>query len=306
MKPGLFAQLEARMDSFTPAERTIAHHILTNKAGIPFETAASLAAKLGVSAVTVGRFCRALGYRHFRALKEDMRTKAGAAPWLVGDQLARFMERSEDEDQLRRSLELEMASLVEVYHMVGTPQWQSALGQVMRASLVQIVGFQTERGLANLLANSLQYVRDGVELVDTSSGHYGEIFARRTRERCLILIDIRRYSRQSYLVAEMAAAERIPLIIITDKHCDWARRHTSHVLAVPSESGQFWSSSVAMTCLINLFVNAVVARSGKSVEQHLERVSQLFAHFTGFVSNGTRARKSVRKVRTSKARRQHT
>ena len=59
--------------------------------------------------------------------------------------------------------------------MVGTPQWQSALGQVMRASLVQIVGFQTERGLASLLANSLQYVRDGVELVDTSSGHYGEI-----------------------------------------------------------------------------------------------------------------------------------
>ena len=104
----------------------------------------------------------------------------------------------------------------------------------------------------------------------------------------------------------MAAAERIPLIIITDKHCDWARRHTSHVLAVPSESGQFWSSSVAMTCLINLFVNAVVARSGKSVEQHLERVSQLFAHFTGFVSSGARAGKSVRKVRTSKTRRQHT
>jgi hypothetical protein len=42
-----------------------------------------------------------------------------------------------------------------------------------------------------------------------------------------------------------------------------------------------------MTCLINLFVNAIVARSGKSVERHLERVSELFAHFTGFVAAGS-------------------
>jgi DNA-binding MurR/RpiR family transcriptional regulator len=287
MKPDLFAKLEARMESFTPAERQIAHYILTNRAGIPFETAASLATKLGVSAVTVGRFCRALGYRHFRDLKEDLRTRAGAMPWLVGDQLKRFMDRYDDEAQLRRSLELEMAALVEVYDMVTTPQWKAAVTQVVSATTVQIAGFQTERGLAHLFAHSLQYVRDGVELVDTASGHYAEIFARRIKQRCLILIDIKRYSRQSYLLAEMAAAEGVPLVIITDKHCDWGRRYAQHVLAVPSESGQFWSSSVAMTCLINLFVNAIVARSGKSVERHLERVSQLFAHFTGFVNPGS-------------------
>src|SRR5262245_38099832 len=247
MKHDLFERLEARMESFTPAERQIAHYILTNKPGIPFETAASLATKLGVSAVTVGRFCRALGYRHFRDLKEDLRSRTAAAPWLVGDQLRQFMDRYDDEAQLRGSLELEMAALVEVYHMVTTPQWKAAVTQVMSAATVQIAGFQTERGLAHLLAHSLQYVRDGVELVDTASGHYAEIFARKIRQRCLILIDIKRYSRQSFLVAEMAAAESIPLLIITDKHCDWARSYTPHVLAVPSETGQFWSSSVAMT-----------------------------------------------------------
>lgn len=284
MRPGLFEQLEARMDTFTPAERKLASYLLNNKSSIPFETASSLAAKLDVSAVTVGRFCRSLGYKHFRALKEDMRTQVGNVPWLVGDQLAEFMARFDDEEQLRKSLELEMASLVEVYHMVTTPEWKAAVGQVTRADLVQIAGFQTERGLAHLLANSLQYIRDGVELVDGASGHYAEIFARRASKRCLILIDIRRYSRQSYLVAEKAAEESIPLVMITDKYCDWARQFTPHTLAVPSESGQFWSSSVAMTCLINLFVNAVVARSGSAVEKHLARVSELFDHFTGFVS----------------------
>jgi DNA-binding MurR/RpiR family transcriptional regulator len=282
MKQDLFEQLETRMAGFTPAERQIATYLLNHRSSIPFETAASLADKLGVSAVTVGRFCRLLGYRHFRALKENMRNQVGAAPWLVGDQLAEFMKKYDSEEELRRSLELEMASLVEVYRMVDTPAWNAIASRIAKAQTVQIAGFQTERGLAHLLANSLQYIRDGVELIDLTSGHYGEIFARRLKSHCLILIDIRRYSRQSLLIAERAAASSIPLVMITDKHCDWARSVTRHVIAVPSDSGQFWSSSVAMTCAINLLVNSVVARYGSGVEKHLARISELYEHFTGF------------------------
>ncbi len=288
MKAGLLQQLEARMESFTPAERRIANYILTNRHEIPFETAASLATTLGVSAVTVGRFCRLLGYKHLRALKQDLRLSAGPAPWLVGDELTKFRQRYDKTEELRRSLEIEIASLVEVYHLVETPQWRAVVNKIVRADLVQIAGFQTERGLAHLLANCLHYVREGVELVDATSGFYGEVFARHASKRCLILIDIKRYSRQSYLMAEKAAAQKIPLIMITDKYCDWARSFTSHIFAVPTESGQFWGSSVAMTCLINLLVTAVVGQSGPAVEKRLERVSSLFEQFTGFVNSGNR------------------
>jgi DNA-binding MurR/RpiR family transcriptional regulator len=292
-KQDLFTKLEARLADFTPAERQIANYMLNNRGQLPFETAASLAQKLGVSAVTVGRFCRLLGYSHFRAIKEEMRKGSGAAPWLVGDQLAQFMDRYGDQDQLRRSLELEMAALVEVYGMVDTPLWKAAASLVVRSELVQIAGFQTERGLAVLLANLLQYVREGVHLVDMSAGNYSDVFARQAKSRCLILLDMRRYSRQSLLLAEKAASESIPLVIITDKYCDWGRRYTPHIFALPSESGQFWSSSVAMTCFINLLVTSVVARSGKAVENHLEQVSELFDHFTGFVGP-VRGKKSSR------------
>ena len=282
-KPDLFARLEARLEQFTPAERQIANHMLSNRSELPFETAASLAKKLGVSAVTVGRFCRLLGYKHFRAIKEDMRKGGGTAPWLVGDQLAQFMDRYGDQDQLRRSLELEMAALVEVYGMVDSPAWKAATNLIVRSELVQIAGFQTERGLALLLANLLQYVREGVQLVDMVAGNYSDVFATQSRSRCLILLDMVRYSRQSLLLAEKAASQSIPLIIITDKYCDWGRRYTPHVFALPSEMGQFWSSCVPMSCFINLLVVSVVARSGKSVEKHLEQISELFEHFTGFV-----------------------
>lgn len=293
MKQDLFAKLEARLEHFTPAERQIANYMLGNRSELPFETAASLAQKLGVSAVTVGRFCRQLGYSHFRAIKEELRKGQGAAPWLVGDQLTQFMDRYGDEDQLRRSLELEMAALVEVYGMVDTPPWKAATHLIVRSELIQVAGFQTERGMALLLANLLQYVREGVQLVDMVAGNYADVFARQAKSRCLILLDMRRYSRQSVLLAEKAASESIPLIIISDKYCDWGRRYTPHLFALPSESGQFWSSSVAMTCFINLLVTSVVARSGKSVEKHLAQMSELFEHFTGFVGTA-RGKKNSR------------
>lgn len=286
MPSDLFSVLESRMDGFTPAERQIANFILNNKSGIPFETAASLADKLGVSAVTVGRFCRSLGYKHFRALKEELRKSLTAAPWLVGEQLNQFVKRFDDQEQLKQSLEMEIANLVEVYHMVDTAQWKAAANTVVKATTVNVVAFQTERGLGMLLANSLQYMRDGVHLVDLTSGHFADIFAGPPAKSCLVLIEIKRYSRQSYLIAKKAATRKIPLIVITDKYCDWARRYTKFVFAVPSQSGQIWDSSVPMTCFINLFLNAVVARSGPSVEKHMQEISDLFEQFSGWVGTG--------------------
>jgi len=285
-KQDLFAKLEAQLEQFTPAERHIANHMLSNRSELPFETAASLARKLNVSAVTVGRFCRLLGYKHFRALKEEMRKGTAGAPWLVGDQLTRYAQSFGEQEQLRRSLEMEMAALVEVYGMVDTPAWNAATQLIVRSELVQIAGFQTERGLALLLANLLQYVREGVQLVDMAAGNYSDVFATQPKSRCLVLLDMRRYSRQSLLLAERAAERSIPLIIITDKYCEWGRRYTQHVFALPSDSGQFWSSSVPMNCFINLLVASVVARSGKTVEKHLEQLSELYEHFTGFVTPG--------------------
>jgi DNA-binding MurR/RpiR family transcriptional regulator len=288
MSTELFERLQRGVQDFTPAERRIANHLLTHRASVPFETAASLAAKLGLSAVTVGRFCRALGFRHFRALKENIRTHATAAPWLVGDQLKRFRETYANRAELRRSLDLEMAALVEAYALIDTPLWNGIVKLLAHAAVVHIAGFQTERGLALMLANALQYVREGVELVDCTAGHYVDVFDRRMQRRCLVVIDNRRFSRQTYLLASQAASRRLPLIMITDKHCDWARQFTPHVLAVGTDNAQFWSSPVAQSGVINQLVNSVIVRSGQTVEKRLTQISKLYAGFVGFVEAADR------------------
>src|SRR5699024_6247134 len=141
---------------------------------------------------------------------------------------------------------------------------------------VHVAGFQTERGVAITLAHLLQYARDGVSIVDMTAGNYHEVFAGDPAGRCLVLVDMRRYSEQAYDLAARASREGIPVVMLTDKFCDWIRKFTSHVIAVPTEVELFWSSQVSLGCVVNLLVNDVIGELGAPVEERLERLSELY------------------------------
>lgn len=278
----LFARLEAELQNFTAAERQIALFLLNNRESVPFETASSLATRLGVSAITVGRFCRALGFKHFRELKEHLRG-AVSLPWLAGTEFRDFLSSFTDKDKRRRTLEREIEQLVAVYERSQNKAWTDSVALLAKSALVQIIGFQTERGIAALLAHNLQYVRPDVHLVEPSSGHFGEILLNSKKNRCLVIVDVRRYSRQSQLLAQKANEAGIPLVIITDTQCDWAPRYSTNVLTADSDGALFWQSSAAMVVLVNLLVNDVVGHSGgEHVEERLKLISDLYEEFVGF------------------------
>ena len=164
------------LGSGSKADRALASYILAKLGTIAFETAASLAIKVEVSEPTVGRFCRSLGYRNFRDLKDQLREDIGDRPWLMSDRLRSFQARARSgEDQLARGLRLEMSGLVAVYELAQTPEWKRVAKRLTRARDVYVTGFQTERGMAQFFANQLQYLRDRVHHVDLSGGNFAEI-----------------------------------------------------------------------------------------------------------------------------------
>ena len=83
-------RLAAASGEGTPGGRALAHYLLANLSSLPFETAASVAAKVGVSEASVGRFCRSIGYRHLKDLKGSLQVDLGDKAWLIGDRLQGF------------------------------------------------------------------------------------------------------------------------------------------------------------------------------------------------------------------------
>ena len=291
----LLQRLETSLDQLSPAELSIANFILTNRGGIAFESADSIAEKLGVSSVTVGRFSRKMGYRHFKDLKAGLRTTMSGAPWLVGDRVQAYFAGREESRRDKRSLELELAAIVEVYGMAESAEWREIVALLAHSRHVHVAGFQTERAVAAALAYQLQYARDGINLVDTAAGNYHEIFLGDPESRCLVLVDLRRYSEQSYNLAAQASEDGIPVVMLTDKFCDWIRKFTRHVIAVSTEVELFWSSQVSMGCAVNLLVNDVIAELGAGVEARLERLVRLYQAYTGHVGTQSAHRKPGRR-----------
>jgi DNA-binding MurR/RpiR family transcriptional regulator len=109
-------------------------------------------------------------------LKSSLQVDLGEKAWLIGDRLKDFHRRSQQGNaELAHALEREIAALVTVYELAATAPFAAAVHRLARRRAVWVAGFQTERGHAAELAHNLQYLRAGVQLADTSGGHFAEI-----------------------------------------------------------------------------------------------------------------------------------
>lgn len=280
-------RLSVAAERGTPAERALAHYLASNLSSLPFQTAATVAAKVGVSEASVGRFCRSIGYRHLKDLKSSLQVDLGEKAWLIGDRLQDFHQRSRQGDaELARALEREIAALVSVYELAATPAFAAAVHRLAHRRSVWVAGFQTERGHAAELVHNLQYLRPGVHLADVPGGHFAEILLDAPEDTTLVLVDGRRYSRLTRDLALTARDEGIPVTLITDPYCDWAPGLVTELFAVPTDLNHFWDTTSAMSSLIGLMVNGVFRELGAGVEDRMARVSALYGDFIGHTAPG--------------------
>ena len=282
MSATLRERLEDALPGASRADRAIATYMLADLPGLPFETAATVAAKVGVSEPTVGRFCRTLGYGGFKDLKEHLRRDIGDRPWLIGDRLEALRGRMGAAGGLARGLEREMAALVAVYELAHGPAWEAATRRLAHAPAVFATGFQTERGVAEIFVHQLQYLRDGVGLLDLAGGSFAELLAREG-DAALVLFEARRYSRLALELARAARDAGVPVTLVTDPYCDWGREVATEVFMVPTAFDLFWESNAQMASLANLLINGAFLELGAAAEARMARVSDLHGRFVGHV-----------------------
>jgi DNA-binding MurR/RpiR family transcriptional regulator len=286
MSESVRQRLIGSLGKATKAEKAIASYMLANLNGLPFETAATLAEKAGVSEPMIGRFCRSLGYQHFKDLKAELKEDIGDRPWLIGDRLREFRERNRSgNDELARSLELEIAALVHIYETAHTKEWKRVVKRLAKTPRIFVAGFQTERGTAQTFVNQLQYLRDGVQLLDLASGNFAELLLADAKQSCLVLYEVRRYSRLAMLLAREARQAKIPTTLITDAFCDWGHDVVDEMFVVPTEFNMFWDSNAQMASLSNLLINGIFNEIGTGVEERMNKVAALYSRFIGYVGD---------------------
>ena len=275
-------RLQASLDGATPAARRLAAYFLASLKTLPFETAASVADKVDVSEATVGRFCRTLGYRHFKEVKAAIQSELGDKAWLIGERLQDFAARLRSgTDEAALGMQREIAAIVANYETAATPEFARCVQRLATRAQVFISGFQAERGHGQCLAHNLQYLRPGVQVLDLAGGTFAELLLAPKGAACLVLIDGRRYSQMTRQLALAARKAGVPVTLITDPYCAWGAEVADEVFVVQTDLNQFWDATSAMASLICLIVNGVFGELGPGVETRMNRVSALHADFIG-------------------------
>ncbi|MBI4045710.1 MAG: MurR/RpiR family transcriptional regulator, partial [Devosia nanyangense] len=131
------------------SDKLIANYMERNIAELPFETARSIAGRVGVSPMTVGRYLRRLGFDGLDELKAELRRGASNNPaWQVKGQMERLQADIKEGKLLAGLIQQQMDNLGHIYELTVAPEWQRAVETLVSASEVYVAAYQNVRGIA--------------------------------------------------------------------------------------------------------------------------------------------------------------
>ena len=283
-KPELFTRIEQTFSQLTPSEKRVAGWLLAHAVQIPFETADGIAKATGTSGITVGRYLRKLGFRNLEDAKASLRELPVVPyqPWGMNERLDSWHQQQSLPDRAHQSLLLEIDAITHVYQLAQGETFLRIAQQLAHAEAVYILGIQSTRGIANAFFSHLEYLRPKVSYSEGLSGSWVESLNSGFNQPYVVITDTRAYSATSRQYCRVASERGIPLALITDVWCPWARDYAIDLLQVKTDTGHFWDSLAPVSCLFNLLLSAVVAQLGDSLAGRLQTNRQLQQQFGQF------------------------
>jgi len=259
----LIDRLRAALPNMTKAEAQIAQWLILNEATAIMETGASLAAKTGVSEITVGRFMRSLGVNGMPGLRDTLRA----------DNLARQLQMNTrrqllSDTPLGAILRAEAEAVLALSEQADGPDWAVAMHAMAQAHAVHVTGFQSIRGLSEDFARRLSILRPGVRFVSAHDGMLSEWLDLGPGDS-VILFDIAPYAREAASLVQLARTLGAEVLVITDEMNGWASSMTPHVIHAHTKVGAFLESTGTLAVVSTLILHDLAGRLGPTTAQRL-------------------------------------
>lgn len=266
-------KLRQYIKSGTPAERRIARYFSEHMSELPYETASSVADRLELSPMTVGRFLRALGYQGLDGFKVHLRETVPPS----SSQVPATMEQLYQEAAAGRPLAALMAEqldrLYHVYNLTTQPQWTETVAAILAASDVFIAAHQS-CALGQYFCDRLGFARDNVRMAGNGSATYIELLGPSTTDSLLVIIDSHRFAK-SRLLARSARRSGLKVLLVTSQYTEWAHEFANHTLSVPPPRVGPRENLTAMSALLEFMAAAVINAAGQQAEVRARRMAEL-------------------------------
>ncbi|MFT4181819.1 MAG: MurR/RpiR family transcriptional regulator [Rhizobium sp.] len=262
----------------TPAERRIAKYFSEHLTELPFETASSVADKLELSPMTVGRFLRLLGYQGLDGIKVHLKESVPPAALQLPSALEQLQKDVGDGRPLAGQIAEQIEMLQHIYNLSGQPQWQEAVAAILASSEAFVATHPGFSGLGRHFCDRLAFARDHVRFLDGSNGSYIEMLGRQTEGALVVVIDSPRFNT-SRLLARSARRAGYRVLLITGQYTEWAHEFANLTLSLPPSRTGCRDNISAMTALLECLTAAVIQAAGEQAEDRMRKIEELEGMF---------------------------
>ncbi|MEW1835707.1 MurR/RpiR family transcriptional regulator [Microbacterium sp. NPDC079995] len=259
------------MPRMSTTDRRIAHILLADLPRGALGTASELAARAEVSAASVVRFCRRIGFAGFTDLGERVRTEVSRT---ANSPVARARTLRPD-----TALDRELEHRAELVRTVMSSVPANEIDRVLTllsdtARTVMTAGGTLSQLAARYLQLQLRHVRPRVlHLADPDQSDVGTVLDLRRRD-IVVLFDFRRYEPRSMRLAERARERGASVILVTDAWLSPVARIADIVLPLDVEAS-FLDSLTPAFALVESLVPALAARLGEKSLHQMDRIESL-------------------------------
>ncbi|GII23443.1 MurR/RpiR family transcriptional regulator [Planosporangium mesophilum] len=269
-RPTVAQQTRSSMQEFSAAERKVARALLAEYPGAGLDTVANLAGRAGVSAPTVLRFGRRLGYQGFPELQAALRAELARRS---SGPLARFDARrpaGSASELVRQEADARGRAVAASLEAITPYEIDAAVALTAdRSRRVTLAGGRFSHVLAEYLELYLQQLRPKTRLLDSSPPRRVAQLLDVGRNDVFVLFDYRRYQRDIVSLAEQVRGRGASVVLFTDPWLSPAAAHADVVLPTGVDSPSPFDSLAAGFVLVEIIASGVLAVRGDAATQRM-------------------------------------
>jgi len=244
----------------TPSQRKVAQYVYHNINEAFLLNSFQIAKTANVSEATVTRFLTNLGFSGFSEFKREI-----ARQVLESFSTTQRLAESAEDLKARGNvfseiLQGDIENIKTLTATISDQLFEQAVNELCSARSIYVLGLRSSYALAFYLTFDLRFFLDRVILIKPGIGDMPEQVLGVTKDDVLVVISFRRYTRESFNIAEKIKKRAGSVIALTNSELSPVAKLADVTLVASTKIPTYIESYTAPMSLINALITAIALR----------------------------------------------
>jgi len=268
----------------TPSQRKVAQYVYHNINEAFLLNSFQIAKTANVSEATVTRFLSNLGFSGFSEFKREIARQV-LESFSTTQRLTKSAENLKAHGNVfSEILQGDIENIKTLTATISDQLFEQTVNELCSARSIYVLGLRSSYALAFYLTFDLRFFLDRVILIKPGIGDMPEQVLGVTKDDVLVVISFRRYTRESFDIAEKIKKRAGSVIALTNSELSPVAKLADVTLVASTNIPTYIESYTAPMSLINALITAIALRKKDQAISALDKLETSLEEFQTYIS----------------------